>query len=131
MVDMDESLIQLAMVAVIKARGDAAREDAHELHERCLNDQTQMILLARSAYGERLEPVLAPDGRVRTDSLQRLSGLEIDPAFYRHVVTTQREAIAAIDSMLPRLHRADVKRLAQRLRTAASADVTTITAKTQ
>jgi len=130
-VNHDQGLVELAMVAIRRSGQDITKQSAHDLHERSLSEQTTMILLARSIFGEEITPTLAPAHRLAVDSLMQLTDSDFEGDFYRRVVVLDREALALTDGYLPRLRRAAVKRLAARIKRERAADTAAFVAQSR
>jgi uncharacterized protein (DUF305 family) len=117
MADHDEGLIQMADAAMERASGAAARADAKRVHDKLHEERDRMVQMLRSAYNETLTPTVMPEDKAMSDSLQALSrGTQYDRALYRQLVMHHRRSIRMIDDYLPRLQRADVRRMAEQMR---------------
>lgn len=116
MADHHDGLVQMATAAMTKASRPATQGDAHSLHTRQAAERDSMVGILRSAYGDSHAPTVTAKHRAQNDSLQAMSGAQYDRTFYRMIVDHHREAVVMIDSMLPRLARPDVKRMAEKMR---------------
>ena len=116
MVDHHEGLIQVATVAMTKASRTATQGDAHALHTKQAAERDSMLAKIRTTYSETHTPMVMEKTKAQNDSLQQRSGPEYDRTFYRIVVEHHREGIAMIDSIMPRLTRDDVKRMAEKMK---------------
>lgn len=116
MIDHHEGLIQMAMAAMSKASRSATQGDAHNLHTRQADEQKKMIADVRAQYGETVTPMVMPQHRAMADSLTARTGAEYDRTFYRLVVEHHREGVRMIDAILPRLTKADVRSMAEKMK---------------
>jgi uncharacterized protein (DUF305 family) len=116
MVDHHQGLVQMATAAMTKASQSATQGDAHNLHTKQADDQKKMIAQVQSQYGETLLPMVLPSNKAMIDSLAAKSGAEYDRTFYRNVIAHHREGIRMTDEFLPRLTKADVKQMAERMK---------------
>lgn len=117
MSDHHQGLIAMASAAMTKASTDQVKGDARTLRTKQEREQTEMVSLVQSAYGETLEPMVMPANAAMNDTLQRQTGVAYDRTFYRMVIQHHREALRMIGEFLPRLTRPDVRQMAERMRT--------------
>lgn len=129
LVNHDEGLVRIALVAMQRSSQDSTKQAAHDVHARSLGEQTTMILLARSTFREEIAPALTQPHKAASDSLARLTSPVVDRAFYADIVAIDREALALIDSYAPRLGNTAVKRLARRIKREREADTTAFFAR--
>ena len=116
MSDHHEGLIAMASAAMSKGSTSEIQGDAHEMHTKQEQELKQMVDMIRSTYGENLQPSLLPSNRAMIDSLQQKSGTDYDRAFYRMIVQHHREAIRMMDEFQPRVQRAEVRQMIDRMR---------------
>lgn len=116
MSDHHEGLIGMVSAAMSKASTEQARADAHALHTKQQREQTEMVALAASAYADTIVPMTMPGGQAMNDTLQSRSGADYDRTLYRMLIQHHREGVGMIDRFLPRLSRADVRQMAERMR---------------
>ena len=124
MVDHHEGLVQMATAAMSKASKSATQGDAHNLHTKQAEEQKKMIAQVQSQYGETVTPMVLPSNKAMLDSLAAKSGADYDRAFYRNVVAHHREGIRMTDEFLPRLTKADVKQMAERMKAEQQKEIT-------
>lgn len=116
MVDHHEGLVQMATAAMTKASRPATQGDAHNLHTKQAAERDSMLAILRTAFEYNHSPTVMRGHKSQNDSLQALSGAQYDRTFYRMIVDHHREGILMIDSLLPRLARPDVKRMAETMK---------------
>ena len=124
MTDHHEGLIAMATEAMTKASKPATQGDAHNLHTKQAAERDSMVAMLRTAYSETHMPKVMEKTRAQNDSLQRMSGAEYDRTFYRMVVAHHREGLAMIDSLMPRLTKNDVKRMAEKMKADQQKEIT-------
>lgn len=117
MSDHHESLIQMATAAMSKGSNATIQGDAHKLHTKQLDEQKKMVDMVQASYGESLTPMVMGSAKAMVDDLQAKSGADYDRAFYRTIVAHHREAVKMVDDFRGRLTRADVKQMAERMKT--------------
>ena len=116
MSDHHEGLVLMATGAHQKGSAEGTRKDAEMLHHKQMAERDSMVGMIRTAYQESHTPTPMPKNQAQNDSLQALSGQAYDRKFYQLVIQHHREGIAMIDSMMPKLARDDVKRMAQKMK---------------
>lgn len=124
MADHHEGLVQMATAAMTKASQSATQGDAHKLHTKQADEQKKMIAQVQSQYGETVTPMVLPSNKAMIDSLAAMSGAEYDRTFYRNVIAHHREGIRMTDEFLPRLTKADVKQMAERMKAEQQKEIT-------
>lgn len=117
MVDHHEGLIVMMDEAMERASAASAKADAKKLHDNQHDSRDRMLGILRSAYNDNHRATVMPGDKAMNDSLQRKSGAAYDRDMYRHLVMHHREGVKMVDDFLPRLKRADVRQMAERMRT--------------
>ncbi|HET9452939.1 MAG TPA: DUF305 domain-containing protein [Gemmatimonadaceae bacterium] len=116
MIDHHEGLIQMATTAMSKASTSATQGDAHNLHTKQAEEQKKMIADVQAQYNEVVTPMVMPQHKAMVDSLATKTGAEYDRTFYRLTIEHHREAVRMVDEMLPRFTKADVKAMAEKMK---------------
>jgi uncharacterized protein (DUF305 family) len=116
MVDHHEGLIVMMDESMERASAASAKADAKRLHDKQHDSRDRMLGILRSAYNDSHEASVMPSDKAMNDSLQRQSGAAYDRDMYRHIVMHHREGVRMVDDFLPRLKRADVRQMAERMR---------------
>ncbi|HWO94743.1 MAG TPA: DUF305 domain-containing protein [Dehalococcoidia bacterium] len=129
MSDHHEGLIEMASAAMNKGSTAQIQGDAHQLHTKQEQEQKEMVDMVRNAYGENLEPAIMPSNRAMNDTLQQKSGVEYDRTFYRMVVQHHREGIRMMDQFRPRVQRAEVRQMLDRMRSEQQREIQELEAK--
>jgi uncharacterized protein (DUF305 family) len=117
MVDHHEGLIVMMDEAMDRASSATAKADAKTLHDKQHDGRDRMLGILKSAYNDNHAPTVMADAKAMNDSLQRKSGASYDRDMYGHIVMHHQEGLKMVDDYLPRLKRADVRQMAQQMRT--------------
>ena len=129
MSDHHEGLIEMASAAMNKGSTPEVQGDAHQLHTKQEQEQKEMVDMVRSTYGDNLQPAIIPSNRAMNDTLQQKSGADYDRTFYRTVVQHHREGIRMMDEFRPRVQRAEVRQMLDRMRADQQREVQELEAK--
>ncbi len=124
MADHHEGLIEMATAAMTKASQTATQGDAHNLHTKQADELKKMVAMVQSQYGETVTPMAMPNHKAMNDALATKTGADYDRTFYRNVIQHHREALKMIDDVMPRLTKADVKRMAETMRADQAKEIT-------
>ena len=116
MTDHHEGMVLMATAAMTRGSTPAVQADAHRMHTRQAEEQKQMIAMVAARYQETLKPMVMPSNKAMNDALQARSGPDYDRAFYTTVIAHHREGIAMTEQLLPRLAKADVRQMAERMK---------------
>lgn len=116
MTDHHEGLILMASGAATKATKSVTKADATKLRTKQTAERDKMVAMLRSTYNDSHTPQAMAKHVAQNDSLQALSGPAYDSTFYRMVIEHHREGIAMIDSMSPQFTKADVKQMADKMK---------------
>lgn len=116
MSDHHQGLIVMMDAAMERASSAGAKADAKKLHAKQHEEQKQMLGMITSAYSETYTPMEMPSSKAMNDSLQQKSGAEYDRDMYRHVIMHHQEGIKMMDEFLPKLTRADLRQMVQKMK---------------
>jgi len=111
MIDHHEGMIQMGSAAMTRASTQLAKDDAHKLHTKQLDEQKQMQSMVSTNYGENVMPMIMPSNKAMNDALQQKSGTDYDRTFYANVVQHHREGIQMMNEFESRVQRSDVKQM--------------------
>lgn len=129
MSDHHEGLVVMMSTAMQRASSASAKADAKTLHDKQRQERDSMVAMARTSYDETIAPMVMPSAKTMNDSLQQKTGAAYDREMYRHVIMHHQEAIKMIDDFLPRLTRADVRQMAEKMRTDQQREIREFQAK--
>lgn len=129
MSDHHEGLIEMASAAMNKASTPQVQGDAHQLHTKQEQEQKQMVDLIQTAYSETVQPMVMPSNKAMNDTLQAKSGADYDQTFYRMVVKHHQEGIQMMDEFAPRVQRAEVRQMIDKMRTEQQREIRELNAK--
>ena len=131
MSDHHQGLIEMASAAMNKGSTPQVQGDAHQLHTKQEEEQKQMVDMVRSSYGETLQPMAMPSNKAMNDTLQQKSGTDYDRTFYRMVVQHHQEGLRMIDQFRPRVQRAEVRQMIDKMRADQQREIQELNAKMQ
>ena len=129
MIDHHEGMIQMGTAAMTRASTQPAKDDAHKLHTKQLDEQKQMQSMVSSNYGENVMPMIMPSDKAMNDTLQQKSGTDYDRTFYANVVQHHREGIQMMNDFESRVQRPDVKRMITRMKSDQQQEIGELEAK--
>jgi uncharacterized protein (DUF305 family) len=120
-----KGLIALAHESMLRgSRGTIqSQDDARILDARQDRELEQMIAMLKATYQDSAQPRVRPADQAMIDSLLRIPGPAYALEFYRAVVAQHRRAVGMIDEYLPNAKRADLKALAERMRSDHLAEI--------
>lgn len=116
MSDHHEGLVVMMDAARERASSATAKADARKLHDMQGQERDQMVGMIKSSYNESHMPMLMSSAKAMNDDLQQKSGAAYDRDMYGHVVMHHQEGVKMIDDFLPRMQKAEVKQMAEKMR---------------
>ena len=130
MSDHHKGLIEWAhMTKDGKGSTEAVRADARKLDIAQDADLDTMTTMLETSFKDSYEPKILPMHQAMADSLGALSGVAYDRTFYRHVVQHHQGGLRMMDEYLPKLTRADLRAMVQRMKDAHAREITEFEAK--
>jgi uncharacterized protein (DUF305 family) len=130
MSDHHQGLIDMATAAMNKGSTPQVQGDAHQLHTRQEQEKKVMVDMVRTAYDEDLQPMTMASNKAMNDTLRQKSGTDYDRTFYRMVVEHHREGIRMMDEYQPRVQRADVRQIIEKMRADQQREIREFESKT-
>lgn len=116
MSDHHEGLIVMMDAAMERASSATAKADAKKLHDKQRQERDSMVAMIKMVYNDTIMPMVMPSAKAMNDSLQQKTGAAYDRDMYRHVIMHHQEAVKMVDDFLPRLKRAEVRQMAEKMR---------------
>ena len=117
MSDHHEGLILMVHKTLAHKGPLAVTDEAKKLDQEQDDELDRMKNALRGEFNvASYTPKAMPEHQAMADSLGKLSGAAYDRQFREDVIKHHQEAIAMIDSYMPRLTHADVKTMAERMR---------------
>jgi uncharacterized protein (DUF305 family) len=116
MSDHHEGMIVMMGAAMERATSATAKADARKLHDKQRQERDSMVALIRTVYNDSITPMVMPGAKAMNDSLQQKTGAAYDRDMYRHVIMHHQEGVRMVDDFLPRLQRAEVRQMAEKMR---------------
>ena len=130
MSDHHQGLIVMAQGAHQKT-DVGVHEEATELQQKQEQEQQQMLSMLQSTFQTQHTPTIMPQNQAMADSVQQKNGAEYDRAFREAVIRHHQEGIQMIDQHLGHLTNAEVRQMAERMRTEQQQDIEELQAKLQ
>lgn len=116
MADHHEGMIVMLNGASEKAASATAKADARKLVEKQGPERDSMVAMIKRDYNETHMPMAMESAKTMAADLQQKSGAAYDRDMYGHVIMHHQEAIKMIDEFLPRLTKASVRQMAEKMR---------------
>ena len=116
MSDHHEGMIVMLKDAPEKATSATAKADAQKLIDTQGRERDSMLAMIKRDYNETHMAMPMQSAKTMAADLQRKSGAAYDRAMYGHVIMHHQEAIKMIDDFLPRLTKAPVRQMAEKMR---------------
>lgn len=116
MSDHHKGLIAMAHETIEKEGQLASKDDARKLDRKQDAQLDTMVTMLERDFKDDYKPSIMPDNQAMVDSLKRQSGTAFDRVFYQNVVKHHQQAVEMTDHYLPQLKRAEIKRMAERMR---------------
>lgn len=117
MSDHHEGLILLAHETLEHKGPLAVKDEAKKLDSEQDDELDRMKTALKGEFNvASYSPTALPEHQAMADSLGKLSGASYDRQFREDVIKHHQEAVAMIDSYMPRMTHADIKTMAERMR---------------
>ena len=117
MSDHHEGMIVMLEGASEKATSATAKADARKLVEKQGPERDSMLAMIKRDYNETHMAMAMPSAKSMAADLQQKSGAAYDRDMYGHVIMHHQEGVKMIDDFLPRLTKAPVRQMAEKMRT--------------
>lgn len=112
-----KGLIALTHLSVEQKKGSASvRADAEKLDRAQDAELDTMLTMLQTKHQTPYQPKVIPQNQAMVDSLSSMTGAAFDKQFYEDVVTHHQQAIAMIDTYLPRAKDEKLKTMAERMK---------------
>lgn len=122
MVDHHQGMIAMADSAA-KSGSAHIKGDAADLSSAQKREQQWMLGTLKSGYSEDKMPMVRTSSTDMLGKLTGKTGAEFDRQFRLNVIAHHEEAIGMIDKYMPRLTRADVKKLAEKMKADQTSEI--------
>lgn len=116
MSDHHEGMVVMMDAAMERAASATAKADAKMLRDKQQLERDSMVTIIKTAYNDTITPMVMPSAKAMTDSLQAKTATAYDRDMYGHVIMHHQEGVKMIDDFLPRLKRAEVRQMAEKMR---------------
>lgn len=128
MSDHHSGMILMVHEAMERKDKIASLADAKKIDQE-QDDDLDRMRAALKGMNDDYKPAPSSDAQATANSMMKLSGPEFDRAFWQNTIKHHQMGIAMIDEYLPKLTRADVKTLAERMRAVQAGEITEMTKK--
>lgn len=116
MVDHHQGMLAMADTALKKA-GAEVRSEATRMRAKQRDEQQTMLGMLRAQYSEDKMPMLTQANASMIGMLSGPSGAAFDRQFREHVIMHHEEGIKMVDQFQPRLTNAELKQMAEKMKT--------------
>ena len=116
MSDHHEGMIVMLDGAPEKATSATAKADARKLIEKQGAEKDSMLAMIKQDYNETHMAMPMPSAKTMAADLQQKSGAAYDRDMYGHVIMHHQEGVKMVDDFLPRLTKAPVRQMAEKMR---------------
>ena len=116
MADHHEGMIVMLNGAPDKATSATAKADARKLIDKQGPERDSMVAMIKRDYNETHMPMAMQSAKTMAADLNQKSGAAYDRDMYGHVIMHHQEGIKMIDDFLPRLTKAPVRQMAEKMR---------------
>ncbi len=118
MSDHHKGLIAMAHDAVEGNKAVEAKPDARRLDSKQDAELEKMKSMLGRQYNDQYEPRVMPDNQRMLEELRaQPAGKAYDRAFYQHTIMHHRQALVMIDEYLPKGNNAELKQMAEKMKT--------------
>ena len=116
MADHHEGMLVMLNGAPDKAASGTAKADARKLVEKQGPERDSMVAMIKRDYNETHMPMAMQSAKTMAADLQQKSGAAYDRDMYGHVIMHHQEGVKMVDDFLPRLTKAPVRQMAEKMR---------------
>jgi len=129
MVDHHEGMEAMADTALKKAGSAEVRAEATRMRAAQTAEQQKMLGMLKAQYSEDKMPMITPGNASMIAMLSGSSGAAFDRQFREHVIMHHEEGITMSDQFLPRLTNAEIKQMAEKMKTDQTKEIAELRAK--
>ena len=116
MSDHHEGMLLMLNGAPDKATSATAKADARMLLEKQSAERDSMLAMIKMDYNETLTAMPMQSAKTMAAELQGKTGAAYDRDMYRHVIMHHQEGVKMADDFLPRLKKAEVRQMAEKMK---------------
>lgn len=131
MSDHHEGLVLIAEQAHTRATDDSVRSAAENLHMKQAMERDSMVAMLSSKFQQRHSPEAMAKNRAQADSVAQMSGAAADRYFVQTTIAHHREGLAMIDQHMGHLTDAQVRSMAEQMRSAQQREIQELEQKLQ
>lgn len=123
MVDHHEGMVAMADTAAKKAASADVRSEATKMRAKQKDEQQKMLDMLRTQYSENKMPMVTAENASMVTMLAGASGAVFDRQFREHVIMHHQEAIKMVDEFQSRLTDAQLKQMAEKMKSDQTKEV--------
>lgn len=123
MSDHHKGLIAMVRPTLDKKENLAVKNDASKLDKKQDAELEKMITMLDQQYKDAYTPGMMPDHQRMVDELSGKSGAEYSRTFLKNVIAHHEQAIKMVDDYLPKAKNAQVKNMAEKMKTDQSKEI--------
>jgi len=116
MSDHHKGLIAIVHPTIDRKENLAVKGDAAKMDKKQDAEIEKMITMLDKQYKDTYTPSVMPDNQRMVDELNGKSGAEYSRTFLKNVIAHHKQAIKMIDDYLPKAKNAQVKSMAQKMK---------------
>ena len=116
MADHHEGMIVMLNGAPDKATSATAKADARKLIDKQRPERDSMVAMIKRDYNETHMPMAMQSAKTMAADLNQKSGAAYDRDMYGHIIMHHQEGVKMVDDFLPRLTKAPVRQMAEKMR---------------
>ena len=130
MTNHHHGMVTMAHEAMEKS-GSAVQEEATAIDQKQDEEIEQMLAILLKDFSDPHTPTIDPATQAMADDLSTKSGADYDRAFRMHAIEHHQQGVAMIDRFLPRLTRADVRAMAEKMKADQQREIQDMQSKLQ
>lgn len=123
MSDHHKGLILMSHETIERKDPLGVKADARKLDKEQDVELDRMVTLLEQQFKDPYDPKVTPENKAMVDALQPLKGAAYDSAFRRNVIAHHRQGIQMMDEFLPKLTRADLRSMTEKMKAAQTKEI--------
>ena len=124
MSDHHKGLIAMVHPTLDKKENLAVKGDAAKMDKKQDAELEKMVTMLDQLYKDAYTPMVMPDNQRMVDELNGKSGADYSRTFLKNLIAHHQQAIKMIDDYLPKAKNAQVKSMAEKMKTDQAKEIT-------
>lgn len=129
MSDHHKGLIAMVHPTLDKKENLAVKGDAAKMDKKQDAELEKMVTMLDQQYKDAYTPMVMPDNQRIVDELNGKSGADYSRTFLKNVIAHHQQAIKMIDDYLPKAKNAQIKSMAEKMKTDQAKEITELQRK--